>query len=99
MPAALESAVRHVASAAKLAPRLAVVELCTLSVLYNLLRSFPQEGALKDFGSFMASGRASAAGLDPHGVYSLTYHVRVPLAGLEVDCPNLNPPISVLIFE
>ena len=51
-----------------------------------------------DFGAFVASGRAAAAGLDPYGIYPpLTPHVVFP--GFEAWNPNLNPPISALLFQ
>ncbi len=52
-----------------------------------------------DFGSFMASGRAAAEGLDPYGVYPGTFHLSFPRLGLELDAPNLNPPIMLLVFQ
>src|SRR5690606_17800790 len=53
-------------------------------------------GELRDFGSFIASGRAGAAGQDPYGIYPLTFHVVLP--GFDVWNPNLNPPVSVPLF-
>jgi len=52
---------------------------------------------LWDFGAFLESGRAAARGLDPYGIYPLTPHVR--FAGFETWNPNLNPPISALLFQ
>src|SRR3712207_4336944 len=54
-------------------------------------------GGLWDFGSFVASGRAASEGLNPYGVYPLTLHVQLP--GFESWNPNLNPPISALLFQ
>lgn len=53
-------------------------------------------GELRDYGSFVASGRAAAQGLDPYGIHPLTFHVVLP--GFEVWNPNLNPPISLPVF-
>lgn len=50
-----------------------------------------------DFGSFIASGRAASGGLNPYGSYDLTS--RAVVHGETVFYPNLNPPISVLLFE
>jgi hypothetical protein len=50
-----------------------------------------------DFGSFVASGRAAGEGLNPYGIYPLTLHVSFP--GFEAWNPNLNPPISALLFR
>ena len=53
-------------------------------------------GELRDFGSFIASGQAGAAGQNPYGIYPLTFHVVLP--GFDVWNPNLNPPLSVPFF-
>ncbi|MCF6371269.1 DUF2029 domain-containing protein [Rhizobium sp. TRM95001] len=56
------------------------------------------EHGLWDFGAFIASGRAAASGLDPYGIYPpLTPHVVFP--GFEAWNPNLNPPISAILFQ
>lgn len=67
-----------------------------LLILGQLIRSVPTH-ELRDFGSFYASGQAASKGLNPYGVYALTYHVKSKI--FEGDNPNLNPPISVLLFE
>lgn len=54
-------------------------------------------GELRDFGSFVASGRAAGEGANPYGIHPLTFHVALP--GFEVWNPNLNPPISVPVFQ
>ena len=54
-------------------------------------------GELRDYGSFVASGRAASQGADPYGIHPLTFHVVLP--GFDVWNPNLNPPISVLAFQ
>ncbi|MBA3886039.1 MAG: DUF2029 domain-containing protein [Acidobacteria bacterium] len=63
---------------------------------YGLAMAFPTAD-LRDYGSFVASGRAASVGDNPYGVYPLTFHVVLP--GIDVWNPNLNPPISVLLFE
>jgi hypothetical protein len=53
-----------------------------------------------DFQSFVASGLAAKSGLNPYASNNpLVFRVKVPYTDLEVDAPNLNPPISVFIFE
>lgn len=54
-------------------------------------------GELRDYGSFVASGRAAATGDNPYGIHPLTFHVVLP--GFDVWNPNLNPPISLPVFE
>ena len=61
----------------------------------GLQRSRPS-GELRDYGSFVASGRAASQGLNPYGIHPLTFHVVLP--GFEVWNPNLNPPVSIPVF-
>ena len=51
-------------------------------------------GNLLDFGSFWESGRAVNDGNNPYGIYPRTHRpIEPPYAN-----PNLNPPISLLLF-
>jgi hypothetical protein len=66
-------------------------------IVWNLARALPTP-ILFDFGSFVASGRAAAQGLDPYGIYPpLTF--RVVLPGFETWNPNLNPPALLPLFQ
>jgi hypothetical protein len=67
-----------------------------LAIQAELPRIIHEHG-LWDFGSFVASGRAAREGLNPYGIYPLT--LRVELPGFESWNPNLNPPISALLFQ
>ncbi len=69
---------------------LAIVALAVISAEFP--RTLPGPGLL-DFGSFVASGQAAREGLNPYGIYPLTFRV-----GQGVN-PNLNPPISALLFQ
>jgi hypothetical protein len=74
--------------------------LTVIAALLAINAEFPRiihEPGLWDFGSFVASGRAASEGLNPYGVYPLT--LRVELPGFESWNPNLNPPISALLFQ
>jgi hypothetical protein len=74
--------------------------LIVIAALMAIRAEFPRiihEPGLWDFGSFVASGRAASEGLNPYGVYPLT--LRVELPGFESWNPNLNPPISALLFQ
>jgi hypothetical protein len=52
---------------------------------------------MADFGSFWASGQAATQGLNPYAVYPLTLDASLgPGTGAAV---NLNPPISLPLFE
>ncbi|HYD31888.1 MAG TPA: glycosyltransferase family 87 protein [Azospirillaceae bacterium] len=74
-----------------------VVGAALLALIANgLLNALPSPW-LMDFGSFVASGRAASDGLNPYGIYPLTFHV--VLSGFESWNPNLNPPVSIPVFE
>lgn len=69
---------------------------------FGLLVSFPITSRLRqahsyDVGSFIASGRAAARGLDPYQVYPLTYGIT--FQERSIPGPNLNPPISIPLFQ
>lgn len=86
-------------AAVKRYPRLEEVVLALLAlaaIATELPRALP-DGSLMDFGSFVASARAAREGLNPYGIYPLTLHVVLP--GFESWNPNLNPPISALLFR
>lgn len=74
-----------------------VVLVLSILVIGSEFPRIAQGGGLWDFGSFVASGRAAAEGLNPYGIYPLTLHVELP--GFESWNPNLNPPISALLFQ
>jgi hypothetical protein len=75
---------------------LALALLSAWVIAVELPRVYPEHG-LWDFGSFVASARAAREGLSPYGIYPLTLHVSFP--GFESWNPNLNPPISALLFR
>jgi Glycosyltransferase family 87 len=76
----------------------AALALAALAVLIfrSLWAALPTP-VLFDYGSFIASGRAASEGLDPYGIYPLTFRVSIP--GFESWNPNLNPPSSLPLFE
>jgi hypothetical protein len=76
--------------------RLLIAVCLLIAIVTGLERSLPS-GELRDFGSFVAAGRAGAAGQNPYGIHPLTFHVVVP--GFDVWNPNLNPPVSVPLFQ
>lgn len=66
---------------------LALFVLLSLLIGWGLTVSWPRV-SLGDFGSFVASGQAANAGLDPYAVHPLT------LRGSQGEpYPNLNPPV------
>jgi len=66
-------------------------------VIWSEFPRVVSDHGLWDFGSFVASGRAAREGLNPYGIYPLTLHVVLP--GFDAYNPNLNPPISALLFQ
>ena len=77
-------------------PRLRLLALATgkllafLAAIITLLRfPIPHSERMWDFGSFYAAGLAARTGQNPYGLYELSLS----------DAPNLNPPISLLLFE
>lgn len=70
---------------------LLTILLCAVAGIYLSVSLINRN--LIDFGSFIASGRAASLGLNPYGVYDLSWRV----AGLAL--PNLNPPISIPAFQ
>lgn len=75
--------------------------ILAIAAIYTIAAEIPRMAGdrdLWDFGAFLASGRAAGEGLDPYGIYPpLTPHVSFP--GFEVWNPNLNPPVSALLFQ
>src|SRR5689334_21616341 len=80
----------------RLPESIGIILLSTWVMASELPRALP--GAdLWDFGAFIASARAAREGLNPYGIYALTPHISTP--GLDIWNPNLNPPISALLFR
>jgi hypothetical protein len=77
--------------------RLAATFLLVLALLLNLLWVAVNVGDLRDYGSFIAAGKAIEDGDNPYGVYEYTYIAH--LGGQDIDSPNLNPPASLYAFR
>jgi hypothetical protein len=73
-----------------------IAVIALVLIVSDVARVLPNHG-LWDFGSFVASARAAREGLNPYGVYPLTMHVVLP--GFDSFNPNLNPPVSALLFR
>ena len=71
--------------------------LLLLSILLNATWVALNAGALRDYGSFIAAGKASSTSDNPYGVYENTFRVRY--GDFDVDTPNLNPPVSIYPFK
>lgn len=70
-----------------------------LILLLNGLTTVPAFEHLMDFGSFIAAGREAAQGNNPYTADSpLVYRLESQISGRSVPSPNLNPPISLLLF-
>lgn len=77
--------------------RFLAASLLVLALLLNLLWVAYSVSDLRDYGSFIAAGKAKSDGDNPYGVYEDTY--RTTYAGEDVDLPNLNPPVSIYAFQ
>ncbi len=71
--------------------------LLVVDILLSVAWAFGPRHDLRDFGSFIASGRAANRGENPYGVYAETFVV--DLGDRLVPSPNLNPPISIYPFR
>jgi len=66
---------------------------------YGFTVSLPHGDNLWDFGSFVASGRAAAEGMDPYRVDPLSLTRLFGYTYTYTGTPNLNPPVSLIAFE
>jgi hypothetical protein len=72
----------------------------SIIILLNIVSIKPALHGLLDFGSFIAAGKEAAAGNNPYSVDSpLVYQIQSQSTGQTLPSPNLNPPISVLLFR
>lgn len=71
--------------------------LLVLSILVNALWVGLNVGKLRDYGSFIAAGKAVRTGDNPYGTFEDTF--RVNYGDFDVDSPNLNPPASIYTFR
>ncbi|WKZ34320.1 MAG: glycosyltransferase family 87 protein [Anaerolineales bacterium] len=72
--------------------------LFSISFNFNVVSSSRNE--LADFGSFIASGIELKAGNNPYGTSSpLIFEAYFPRVQSGGKLPNLNPPITLLVFE
>jgi alpha-1,2-mannosyltransferase len=79
-----------------------ILIICGLLFSYfiNLVFLYNGLDSLHDFGSFIASGQLAIQGKNPYSIDSpLIFKVSFPKINLEGVAPNLNPPISVLLFQ
>ena len=77
---------------------LAVIFLLSFMIVNSLW--IVSNNGLRDFGSFVASGRAVARGLNPYNANSpLVFQLSFPSLGLNSNFPNMNPPITLYLFE
>lgn len=71
----------------------------TFTFILNIDSIRPALNQLMDFGSFIATGQAARQGTNPYGIDSpLVYTLQSKSTGENLPSPNLNPPISILLF-
>jgi alpha-1,2-mannosyltransferase len=75
----------------------ALLALTCGSLTVGLASSLPSPRRQADLGAFLVAGRAAAHGLNPYGDYQSI--LGQPLDGTDVAPVNLNPPVSVLLFQ
>lgn len=77
-----------------------LIDITLLIIIgFNLLWVFRNNG-LRDFGSFIAAGQAANSGENPYQVDNpYTFIVTFEPLNLKVPSYNLNPPISVVLFQ
>jgi hypothetical protein len=75
-------------------PGLGLAVLAVLVIASEFTRTLPRDW-LWDFGSFVESGRAAKQGLNPFGIYPLTFHVVLPAsrAGTQPQPADLRPSL------
>ena len=66
----------------------------TLNIAGSLLWALDRQDGLQDLGSFLHSGAAQREGLDPYG-----YYPGVQPQPISPDALNLNPPVTVYLFD
>lgn len=70
------------------------------TILFNIPFVVSKMAQPQDFGSFIQAGLNAAVGKNPYSSQGdLIFEVIIDFVGLTVASPNLNPPISVVIFE
>lgn len=66
----------------------------------NVVLIKPAMNELSDFGSFMASARLAENGENPYSIDSpLIHNIQTQDVNQTLPSPNLNPPISILLFQ
>lgn len=77
--------------------RALLVVMLLLGMVLNAMWLGVNITKLRDYGSFIAAGKAATRGENPYGTYEETF--RVHYYRFDVDSPNLNPPISIYPFQ
>jgi hypothetical protein len=74
--------------------QLALVVVLATNIIFNLIWVASTLDGPKDLDSFLHSGAAFGAGLNPYA-----YHPNLDPQPISTDALNLNPPISIYLFE
>src|SRR5579862_7217329 len=73
------------------------IGVLSFTLTCDALVALPRGGDIWDFGSFHLSGLAAARGADPYGTELVSAYARE--FNVSLTAPNLNPPISIPLFE
>lgn len=77
-----------------------IIGLLFIALCINILFVFESKDELNDFGSFIASGQLANENKNPYSIDSpLVYSLKFGENGPAGYAPNLNPPISVVLFQ
>ena len=91
---------QHSHSAARILSTFCIGTALLFTGLVNAVWTFRNNRELRDFGSFVAAGQEAVKGNNPYQQKdSLVFSVEFPDQGIKVASPNLNPPVSVLLFQ
>ena len=71
----------------------------SFTIIINIISVKPALSQFLDFGSFIAAGKEAATGKNPYTIDSpLVYRVESENTDQTLPSPNLNPPLSVVLF-
>src|SRR5687768_6517569 len=71
-----------------------------VAIIINIASVKPALNQLLDFGSFIAAGKEAAADKNPYSIDSpLVFQVESQNTDRTLPSPNLNPPISIILFR
>src|SRR3972149_3021787 len=84
----------------EISPKVTIASALLISIYINVIFVVGSSDDLYDFGSFIASGQLANTGQNPYSAESsLILQVEFSKINRSGISPNLNPPISVMLFQ